>query len=395
MTSISAANNTSVMTIAGTYYFPNSSKSQPLHLAFDEQGTLSLPAFENEVESMKKYSFDQCKVSEPLGSAPRFIDFPDGGRFESSDHGGFALLSKTIKASSQTRSKKSIESWVDALERRWSMVAASVVALVLFSFLFLNYGVPPLADAAAKISPKSWQVELAEQSMAELDKSFFEPTKIDAETQQRLQIKFEQLNPDGEYQLYFRSSWIGANALAIPGGAIVITDGLIELAENDEQILSVLAHEVGHQALLHGLRRIYRSIGISALFVVFTGDLNSVTQVVLAAPVILMEMSYSREFEIEADIYALEQMAKLNIAPQRFAEILTLLQASHEEPARTTEKSVTDNSAVENSNDSAEEENLAKKELGEDDSQKKLRGLAKYLSSHPATEERIERINAQ
>ena len=130
MTSISAANNTSVMTIAGTYYFPNSSKSQPLHLAFDEQGTLSLPAFENEVESKKKYSFDQCKVSEPLGSAPRFIDFPDGGRFESSDHGGFALLSKTIKASS----KKSIESWVDALERRWSMVAASVVALVLFSF---------------------------------------------------------------------------------------------------------------------------------------------------------------------------------------------------------------------------------------------------------------------
>ena len=49
------------------------------------------------------------------------------------------------------------------------------------------------------------------------------------------------------YTLVFRKSdAIGANAMALPSGTIVVTDGLVTLAEDDREILGVLAHEAGH-----------------------------------------------------------------------------------------------------------------------------------------------------
>ena len=49
------------------------------------------------------------------------------------------------------------------------------------------------------------------------------------------------------YQLEFRhGGYIDANAFALPSGIIVMTDELVELAKSDDELISVLAHEIGH-----------------------------------------------------------------------------------------------------------------------------------------------------
>lgn len=56
---------------------------------------------------------------------------------------------------------------------------------------------------------------------------------------------------------------IGANAFALPDGTLVVTDELVELAgDNDDEVLAVLAHELGHIHERHGLR-LLRTQGLS------------------------------------------------------------------------------------------------------------------------------------
>ena len=119
---------------------------------------------------------------------------------------------------------------------------------------------------------------------------------------------------------------MGANALALPGGIIILTDELFKLAENDEQVLAILAHEIGHIEYQHGLRSLFQD-SLTALFLAgLLGDMSSVTSVSATLPTILVESRYSREFEQEADQYAVHYLNAQNIEIEQFIRILTLLE---------------------------------------------------------------------
>jgi len=129
------------------------------------------------------------------------------------------------------------------------------------------------------------------------------------------------------YRIILRSSkQMGANALALPGGIIIVTDDLIKLAENDEQIFAVLAHEMGHVEYQHGLRSMLQN-SLTALFMAgVLGDISSVTSLAATIPTMLVESRYSREFELEADQYAKHFLQIQNIELDQFIRILSLLE---------------------------------------------------------------------
>ena len=62
-----------------------------------------------------------------------------------------------------------------------------------------------------------------------------------------------------------RSEVVGANAFALPDGTIVVTDALVHLAENDEELLAVLAHEIGHVVHHHALRSVMQNSAVALL----------------------------------------------------------------------------------------------------------------------------------
>jgi Zn-dependent protease with chaperone function len=179
-----------------------------------------------------------------------------------------------------------------------------------------------------------------------------------------------------KYKLLFRKGGhIGANAFALPDGTVVITDELIELATHDKEILSILMHELGHVIHRHSLRRVISHSGLAVLTVLITGDVSSAGELVLALPNILMDSSYSRDHEWEADGYALKTMQKQGIPTSRFADIMERLesyQAEFEASPDNDDKTV-DNKEYENADDSGY-------------------GWSEYISSHPASKDRIARF---
>lgn len=98
------------------------------------------------------------------------------------------------------------------------------------------------------------------------------------------------------------------NAVALPGGQVLLFDGLVQDAETPEELAGVLGHEVGHVRERHVMTALLRQFGLSILL---SGANSGMGDTVFG----LASMGYSRDAEREADEYARERMAESDISP--------------------------------------------------------------------------------
>lgn len=123
---------------------------------------------------------------------------------------------------------------------------------------------------------------------------------------------------------------LGANALALPGGTIIFTDEIVELADYDGELVAVYMHEIGHVSGNHAMRNIIQMTGVSFVMGWMLGDLTMITDIALVgAPVFLQRMVYSRRSEIEADTYAMALMPITGYSKKCFADMMEKLSAQH------------------------------------------------------------------
>ena len=106
-------------------------------------------------------------------------------------------------------------------------------------------------------------------------------------------------------RLVFRRSKIGPNACALSAGEIVITDELITLLDDDDAIMAVLGHALGHLHQRHMMRRLVQSAGVGGVTAGLFGDVSSL---LVTLPTVLLDLRYSRDVEREADDYAIGMM---------------------------------------------------------------------------------------
>jgi Zn-dependent protease with chaperone function len=105
------------------------------------------------------------------------------------------------------------------------------------------------------------------------------------------------------YQLGYQSE-PEPNAFAVPGGRIILTQGLLEALDGEEIALAfVLAHELGHFAGRDHLQRLGRQVGFGTGLMILTGrQSNGLFESVAN----FLVLNYSREEERAADHFALE-----------------------------------------------------------------------------------------
>ena len=106
-----------------------------------------------------------------------------------------------------------------------------------------------------------------------------------------------------------------------------MTDELVQVSHDDEELQAVLAHEIGHVRGRHALRQIIMATGVSALAMGVLGDVSSVSALASAAPV-LLHTKHSRDFEREADAFARDWLQRQGIPGSRFDDILCRMSRS-------------------------------------------------------------------
>ncbi len=138
------------------------------------------------------------------------------------------------------------------------------------------------------------------------------------------------------------------NAFAIPGGHVVIHSALLKAAKRPEEVAGVLAHELAHVTKRHSLRNLISSLGTTLFLQVLAGDAT----VLAEAGTQLLGLSYSRDFEREADDAGWQYLLDADMDPRGMIEFFKTLRA-------------------------------------EEEKRMSMEGLQGLLSTHPATSERI------
>jgi Zn-dependent protease with chaperone function len=259
---------------------------------------------------------------------PHTLRFSDGARCEFADPASLAAL---IGANVTPQPASQWEAAPRALLVVFAVIL--VVAVALY-----HYGVPFAARVVADRIPPALTASLADDTVATLDRSVFQPSSLTPSRQQQLTRAFDDLMrgpSDVRYSLKFRSSpAIGPNALALPSGTIVITDQLVALAKDDREILGVLGHEAGHVERRHTIRLVLQDSAVALLMGWAAGDFSSIAA---AAPGTLMRAKYSRDFERDADAYAADVLLESSISPGCLADLLERLeQAAADRPSSSS-----------------------------------------------------------
>ena len=268
-------------------------------------------------------ALDEVKIESRLGNTPRVLNFPNGVRCKSQDNDKIDQLLRDFDIS---------KSKAYRIESSWALSLGAVLITIGFVWFMLTGGASYTANAIATILPQSTLDEVSAMTLSKLEESYLDDSNLSEETRGILQEHFDRLtHGEKRYHLHFHSApEMGANAFALPSGDVVLTDELVALSRDSEyrDILGVLAHEKGHVVHKHSLRMAIKT-GIAGVIIGYvTGDISVIAT---SIPTILINSSYSREFEHEADVYAVEALREMNVSTIYIAELFESLAKEHHE----------------------------------------------------------------
>jgi predicted Zn-dependent protease len=150
------------------------------------------------------------------------------------------------------------------------------------------------------------------------------------------------------------------NAFALPGGFFFVNSGLILKTDTEAELAGVMAHEIAHVACRHGTRQATRGdlmqIGAIAASIALGGWTGYAIRQGAGLAIPLGYLRFSQQFEAQADYYGLQYMYKAGYDPLAFVDFFEKI------------------------------ETLEKKKPG---------SLAKVFSSHPMTDDRIKKSQAE
>ena len=341
------------MGIKGVWY-PQSSSAR-----FRAELFLQNPSYRLVVESQEEIigGVSGLEFSDRIGNIPRKVTLPDGSIFETPEN---ALVDSFI---TENIKQSGFSGFIHRLESQWRWAFIALLITIAFSIVIITWGIPWMSKQIAQALPAQTNGLIAAGTLETLDRILLGESKLSEDKKEQLTQQFQHLIPSGEedysFKLHFRSMRGVPNAFALPSGDIVVTDSLVRLIAHEEEIDSILLHEMGHVVYRHGLQQIIHASIISFSIAMMNGDATDLNHLLIAFPTFLAQQKYSRDHETEADSYAFERMKVLGMNPKYFASIMSRLMQETEEI------------------DFSEREGSAH--------------LSEYLSTHPATQDRIKR----
>lgn len=171
----------------------------------------------------------------------------------------------------------------------------------------------------------------------------------------------------GKFPLSFILIEGDPNAMALPGGRIMVTPKLMKLL-TDEEIAAVLGHEIGHIERRHALKGLGRSV-LWSLFTLATGNVD-----VVNFSAVLTELAYSRAAERDADCFSRWLLDKAGMEPEAMRTALAALYEHYDnatdEPAETYDEP----------------------DAGTNEKTQPLSGLAEVIKTHPDLDSRTRSL---
>jgi predicted Zn-dependent protease len=240
--------------------------------------------------------------------------------------------------------------------RRVALTAGAGAGVIALTVALYLWAIPALAGVAAARVPVAWEASLGDAVLAHVVAAG--KRCEDGQRHHAVDAIVSALLRGAPGQPYrFRVAVVDdptVNALAAPGGALVLFRGLLERTESAEELAGVLAHEIQHVLHRHGTRMVFQRASTGLLLAAVAGDVSGVMAFGLETARTLGDLRHSRQNEEEADRDGLRMLLAAGIHPAGMIEFFRKM-AMHEGATGV---------------------------------------LPRYLSSHPASADRMERLSA-
>jgi predicted Zn-dependent protease len=238
--------------------------------------------------------------------------------------------------------------------RRGVLTLIAGVAAVGLAGALYQWGIPLIAGGATHLVPVAWEMRVGEEVFARMARP--ESRCVHPERQQMLDSIVTRLTAAQDTAPYRVRvtvvDWAEVNALALPGGNIVVLRGLLDRTDTPEMLAGVLAHEVRHVLKRHTTRAIIQHASTGLMVAAVAGDLSGAVTFALEGARVVAALGYSRRAEEEADVGGLQMLLEAGIDPAGMVAFFERVLARDNEP----------------------------------------QGGWQYLSTHPSTRGRVERL---
>lgn len=341
------------------YFDGRSSRARPVLLSVhDGQLRLASPDSSGDAPALRELPARDVRWPERMRHGARIAHLPDGATIQALDAAQWdAWVTQNVQR----------DSLVVKAQQSWHGVAAAFGVLVLVLAASYLWGLPLAARGVVSLVPETVDTLLGEQTLRSIDSRLMQPSQLPPADQMRIREAFTQAvskthgSGAPDWRLEFRKgkadesgkSMLGPNAFALPGGTMVLTDELVNLVQDDQVVLGVLGHELGHVRQRHGMRQLVQVSALGAIASVAFGDYGTL---ISTAPVLVATMGYSRDAEREADAESVRLMKAAGISPLVMVKFFEAMRAERSKSGQSSG----------------------------------AMGIA--FSSHPADEERIERF---
>ena len=250
-----SASPSSESAVSGLFFDGKRSQGFPAQLSRQDQALCLSYADQSLV-----LAASALRLGVQVGKARSYLSLEQGGVFESADQAGLMALARAARVPGAGGALQRLEG-----NLRLILISAAIVLAVLAGSLV--YGIPWLSKVVANQIPVSMEVEMGKQTLEAMERLYMSPSQHDDARLDEVRGAFEpylaafaERHPEQSLTVLFRDSdTLGANAFALPGGIVVFTDDLLTLAEQDEELIAILAHEVGHVVHRHSLRSAIQS----------------------------------------------------------------------------------------------------------------------------------------
>ncbi len=199
-----------------------------------------------------------------------------------------------------------------------------------------DFNLPDFGDPSAAVISPIEEKQLGKRLMAQARQAF--PYVVDPEIDSYItrlgnRLLLNSDLPDQQFHFYLIDR-PDINAFAIPGGYISLNTGLIANTKTESELAGVMAHEITHVTQRHLPRMIARqkelTVPAAAAIIggiLLGGQAGAAAIISSNASLIGDQLSYTRDFEREADAFGIKILAKSGFDPNGMVDFFKTLKS--------------------------------------------------------------------
>lgn len=201
----------------------------------------------------------------------------------------------------------------DYIDLGFKPAIAIGISIILFIVLFFTLGIDWISLGVAELIPQEAEEALGKAAYEQVSSEFEIDTSFATKTlMSKCEAFVGSLSPDSSrhFKIVIAEKNI-KNAFALPGGTIVVYRGILKEMEREPELLGLLAHEAGHIYRKHSLKKVARASLFLILYASIFGDVTGLSAILIQQAGGLLDLSYSRADETEADEFAVTALKSI------------------------------------------------------------------------------------